>query len=140
VNRFEGFTPGPWEVDEAGTYVYASRGGDECGLPFVANCEDSIISPTATCKANARLIASAPAMRAELDTLQSRYRHVVEVLRKNGFWAALLTDAEIDAQVDEDIASRSCRMCGGARVMDVGHGAATELVPCRHCNPEGVMP
>jgi len=43
-------------------------------------------------------------------------------------------------QVDEDIAALSCRLCGGARVMDVGHGAATELVPCRHCNPDGVMP
>lgn len=36
-------------------------------------------------------------------TYKSRYRHLVELLRRDGYWAALMTDEEIDAQVDEDM-------------------------------------
>jgi hypothetical protein len=36
-------------------------------------------------------------------TYKSRYRHLVEVLRRDGYGAALMTDTEIDAQVDEDM-------------------------------------
>lgn len=38
--------------------------------------------------------------RAERDAAVARYRHVIEILRRDGYWAALMEDDEIDAQVD----------------------------------------
>lgn len=40
------------------------------------------------------------ALQAERDAAVARYRHVIEILRRDGYWAALMDDAEIDAQVD----------------------------------------
>ena len=39
-------------------------------------------------------------LRRERDAAVARYRHVIEILRRDGYWAALMDDAEIDAQVD----------------------------------------
>lgn len=41
---------------------------------------------------------------SDYDALAARYRHVLSVMRRDGYWSAVMTDAEVDAQVDEDIA------------------------------------
>lgn len=41
---------------------------------------------------------------SDYDALTTRYRHVLNVMRRDGYWSGLMTDAEVDAQVDEDIA------------------------------------
>lgn len=42
-------------------------------------------------------------MKAQRDTARRRYRHVIGILRRDGYWAAFMEDSEIDAQVDAAI-------------------------------------
>ncbi len=43
-------------------------------------------------------------LASDYDALAARYRHVLSVMRRDGYWSAVMPDAEVDAQVDEDIA------------------------------------
>lgn len=45
------------------------------------------------------------ALRTALTAEESRLRYVIRALRREGFWAAIMSDEEIIKQLDEDIAN-----------------------------------
>jgi hypothetical protein len=69
---FKHITPHPWTVGRRGVQTTTSVWGyeNDFGIPLVAECH-SKDSPTATQRANARLIAIAPQMYEIIQKMQS---------------------------------------------------------------------
>jgi hypothetical protein len=69
---FKHITPHPWTVGRRGVQTTTSVWGyeNDFGIPLVAECH-SKDSPTATQRANARLIAIAPQMYEIIEKMQS---------------------------------------------------------------------
>jgi hypothetical protein len=86
----DGATPGPWEaVLDVFWHVYVADGGDYAGQ-CVGDMNESAAmwrspsdeQPDDFAEANARLIAQAPALAAELIALREREARLVEALRE----------------------------------------------------------